>query len=331
MIEPFVLIWIAVIVILLLLLLVLIEIQRSEKRRENEEMFGTQSFERKKLLFGLTEKETHTIEKLVRQSTFSNKDAVFNSSSLFEEAVNRFYNFRKINQIRTETLASVSSLREKLGFTVNHPHVLLTSSRQFVVGIKVTLLSSLKTNKEHTVVTSVDEKSWKVRVSGVWEEEFYHTLEGSFILMRWTQPEEAVYSGKVKVLKVTGNELELSHLIEFEKLQLRRWIREQVLFPVQAFLSSSSKLEGFLFDLSAGGILIGLPVSEIPTHEIEIQFRLPGFGLERVKIEILRNLGKKRQEYPDLYLYTASFSGEFGRIQEKVLQYIFQVHKKKRT
>ena len=63
--------------------------------------------------------------------------------------------------------------------------------------------------------------------------------------MRWTQPEEAVYSGKVKVLKVTGNELELSHLIEFEKLQLRRWIREQVLFPVQAFLSSSSKLEGF--------------------------------------------------------------------------------------
>ena len=42
MIEPFVLIWIAVIVILLLLLLVLIEIQRSEKRRENEEMFGTQ-------------------------------------------------------------------------------------------------------------------------------------------------------------------------------------------------------------------------------------------------------------------------------------------------
>ena len=85
-----------------------------------------------------------------------------------------------------------------------------------------------------------------------------------------------------------------------------------------------------MFDLSAGGILIGLPVSEIPTHEIEIQFRLPGFGLERVKIEILRNLGK-RQEYPDLYLYTASFSGEFGRIQEKVLQYIFQVHKKKKT
>ena len=197
------------------------------------------------------------------------------------------------------------------------------------MGIKVTLLSSLKTNKEHTVVTSVDEKSWKVRVSGVWEEEFYQSLEGSFILMRWTQPEEAVYSGKVKVLKVTGNELELSHLIEFEKLQLRRWIREQVLFPVQAFLSSSSKLEGFLFDLSAGGILIGLPVSEIPTHEIEIQFRLPGFGLERVKIEILRNLGKKRQEYPDLYLSNTFLFQVNWSIKKKCFNTYFSYKKKK--
>ena len=78
-------------------------------------------------------------------------------------------------------------------------------------------------------------------------------------------------------------------------------------------------------------ILIGLPISEIPTRDIEIQFSLPSFGSDRVKIEILRKLSKKRQEYPDLYLYTASFSGEFGRIQEKVLQYIFQVHKKKKT
>lgn len=331
MIDPAVLIWIEVVTILLLLLLVLIEIHRSEKRRESEEMFGSQSFESKKKLLCLTEKEMHTIEKIVRQSSFSNKDAVFNSSILFEEAVNRFYEFRKINQIRTETLQSVSSLREKLGFTVYHKNCILTSSRQFVTGIKVTLLSNSKSDKEHTEVIAVDEKSWKVKFSGIWGENFYPSLEGSIISMRWTQPDEAVYSGKVKVLKVSSNELELSHIVDFEKLQLRRWIREQVLIPVQAFISHSSKLKGFLFDLSAGGILIGLPISEIPTRDIEIQFSLPSFGSDRVKIEILRKLSKKRQEYPDLYLYTASFSGEFGRIQEKVLQYIFQVHKKKKT
>ena len=331
MIDPVILIWIGVVAIMLLLLLILVEVHRSEKRRESEEMFGSQNYENKKKLLGLTEKEMHTIEKIVRQSSFSNKDAVFNSSILFEKAVNRFYEFRKINQIRMETLQSVSSLREKLGFTVNHKYCILNSSRQFVAGIKVILLSSSMPEKEHTEVISVDEKSWKVKLSGVWGENFYHSLEGSVVSMRWTQPDEAVYSGKVKVLKTSPNELELSHIVDFEKLQLRRWIREQVLIPVQAFISDSSKLEGFLFDLSAGGILVGLPISEIPTRDIEIQFSIPSFGSDRVKIEILRKLSKKNQEYPDLYLYTASFSGEFGRIQEKVLQYIFQVHKKKKT
>jgi len=331
MIDPVILIWIGVVAIMLLLLLILVEVHRSEKRRESEEMFGSQNYENKKKLLGLTEKEMHTIEKIVRQSSFSNKDAVFNSSILFEKAVNRFYEFRKINQIRMETLQSVSSLREKLGFTVNHKYCILNSSRQFVAGIKVILLSSSMPEKEHTEVISVDEKSWKVKLSGVWGEDFYHSLEGSVVSMRWTQPDEAVYSGKVKVLKTSPNELELSHIVDFEKLQLRRWIREQVLIPVQAFISDSSKLEGFLFDLSAGGILVGLPISEIPTRDIEIQFSIPSFGSDRVKIEILRKLSKKNQEYPDLYLYTASFSGEFGRIQEKVLQYIFQVHKKKKT
>jgi len=331
MIDPLILIWIGVVSIFLLLLLILVEAHRSEKRRESEEMFGSQSYEIKKELLNLTEKEMHTIEKIVRQSTFSNKDAVFNSSILFEEAVNRFYEFRKINQIRAETLQSVSSLREKLGFTVNHKYCILNSSRQFITGIKITLLSNSKPEKEHSEVISVDEKSWRVKLSGVWGGDFYPSLEGTIISIRWTQPDEAVYSGKVKVLKASQSELELSHIIEFEKLQLRRWIREQVLIPVEGFISDSSKLEGFLFDLSAGGILVGLPISEIPTRVIEIQFSLPSFGSDRVKIEILRKLSKKSQEYPDLYLYTASFSGEFGRIQEKVLQYIFQVHKKKKT
>ena len=109
MIDPIILIWIGVVAIMLLLLLILVEVHRSEKRRESEEMFGSQNYENKKKLLGLTEKEMHTIEKIVRQSSFSNKDAVFNSSILFEKAVNRFYVFRKINQIPMETLQSDSS------------------------------------------------------------------------------------------------------------------------------------------------------------------------------------------------------------------------------
>ena len=328
MIEPIVLIWVAVALVLSLILLLFLEIRRSQERRESEEMFGTQAFENKKLRYQLTDKESRTIEKIVRQSSFSNKDAVFNSSILFEEAVTRFYDFRKISQIREETLESVSSLRQKLGFTINQPNSILTTTRQLEPGVQITFSLDKRANKEYSIIKEVNEKQWTVTYSGSWGADEYTSLEGETLLMRWTRPEDAIYSGKVKVLKAAPDYLVLSHLTKFEKLQLRRWVREQVLFPVQATLADSSKLEGFLFDLSAGGILLGLPVSEILSPKIEIQFDLPGFGLENVKIEILRNLGQKNRSYPDLYLYTASFSGEFGRIQENVLQYIFEIHKK---
>ena len=328
MVEPIVLIWGAVVVVVSLFLLLFFEIIRSQKRRESEDMFGTEAFDMKKAHYQITDKESRTIEKIVRQSSFSNKDAVFNSSILFEEAVTRFYEFRKINQIREETLESVSTLRQKLGYTINEPFSILTSTRQLEPGVQVSFSLDKAANKEYSVIKSVDEKKWVVTYSGGWKQEGNVSLEGESLLMRWTRPEDAIYSGKVKVLKAGLDYFELSHLVNFEKLQLRRWVREQVLFPVRATLMDSSKLEGFLFDLSAGGILLGLPVAEILSPKIEIQFDLPGFGLENVKIEILRNLGKKNHSYPDLYLYTASFSGEFGRIQENVLQYIFEIHKK---
>ena len=86
-------------------------------------------------------------------------------------------------------------------------------------------------------------------------------------------------------------------------------------------------IHGVLYDLSAGGILLGIPV-EIPNGEhIRIRFELPSFGMEDVEIEILRNLGQKNPEYPDYYSLTASFAGAFGWTQERVLQYIFEVHK----
>ena len=104
--EPIVLVWIGTIVTLLLVLLILLEIHRNNQKREHEEMFGSADFIEKSNKFRLTEKERHTMDKLVRRSVFSNKDALFNSSALFEDAVNRFYEFRKLESIREITLSS---------------------------------------------------------------------------------------------------------------------------------------------------------------------------------------------------------------------------------
>ena len=66
------------------LAIVLIEMQLMYKRRENDVMFGTEAFNEKIKAFDFTPKEVRTLEKLVRSSKFENKDAVLNSSGLFE-------------------------------------------------------------------------------------------------------------------------------------------------------------------------------------------------------------------------------------------------------
>ena len=119
----------------------------------------------------------------------------------------------------------------------------------------------------------------------------------------------------------------LPHSSSLDKRQLRRWVREQVSFPVEALFDDGSSCKGFLLDLSAGGIMVGMPRECYPGQHVRIKFELPSFGEENVDIEILRNLGHRSEKYPDYFCLTASFSGAFGWIQERVLQYLFETGK----
>ena len=121
--------------------------------------------------------------------------------------------------------------------------------------------------------------------------------------------------------------LVLLHSSNLDKRQLRRWVRRQVAFPVTAVFDDGSNIGGTLLDLSAGGIMVGLPRDCYPGQHLRIQFELPSFGDEDVEIEVLRNLGRKNKDYPHYNCYTASFRGAFGWTQERVLQYLFEVNK----
>ena len=328
MIEPYQLVWAFFIFAMLLALLVLIEIRRGDKRRDNEGMFDTEAFEEKVKKMGFSVKEIHTLEKLVRASKFDNKDAVMNSATLFETAVLDFYDIRNVFNVRDETLDSVAGLREKLNFTAKNPHAKIKSTRQFSVGDRVDVIMENGTKLKHSEILWKNEKEWAV----LYDNSFgpAGAFVGKRIRIRWTRPEDAVYSAWLTIRQSRPGEFVLEHTCSLEKQQLRRWVREIVDFPVEATFEDGSTCAGRLYDLSAGGILIGLPVECPSGQHINIKFELPGFGLQDVEIEILRSLGKKNPAYPDYFSLTASFTGAFGWTQESVLQYIFEVHKPKK-
>ncbi len=329
MVLPIQLAWVVLIVVLLLLLVILLEVHRSNYRREHEVMDGTDIFDEGVKALGLAEKEVHTLEKLVRSSKFENKDAVLNSSLLFETAVTNFYELRDVFSVSDETLESVARLRELLKFSASSEQTTVCSSRQFNVGDRIDVIMENGTKLKHSEIVWKNEKEWAVLYDGSLG--VASRLIGSSVRVRWTRPEDAVYSSVLKIRSATHNSFVLGHTAALEKQQLRRWVRELVDFPVEATLADGTTCEGVLYDLSAGGILIGLPVECTSGQHIHIRFDLPSFGMQDVEIEILRSLGNRNPQYPSFFSQTASFTGTFGWTQERVLQYIFEVHKAKKT
>jgi len=327
MILPVQLWWIFGIAVLFLVLLVLLELHRSNYRREHEVMVDSDEFTKAVAENGFDERQSKVLEKLVRGSKFENKDAVLNSSTLFEEAVMDFYDYRNVNSISNETLEIITDLREKLNYTAKNPVATVCSSRQFNVGDRIDLMFDGESKLKHSEIIRRSERDMIVSYDGSLGSG--ESFVGRKIRIRWTRPEDAVYSATVEVLSARHGVMVIAHTCDFEKKQLRRWVREIVNFPVEATLANGTTCQGLLYDLSAGGILIGLPVECSPDQHIRIKFELPSFGPEDVEIQILRCLGHKNAEHPELFSQTASFSGAFGWTQERVLQYIFELHKGK--
>jgi c-di-GMP-binding flagellar brake protein YcgR len=311
-----------------MMLVVLFEVHRINFRRENEVMFGTKAFDDKVEAMGFTDKEKRTLDKIIRYSSFENKDAVLNSSRLFEDAVDNFYDIRNVFSVRDETLAAVESLRNKLSFTASNPLAEIYSTRQFNVGDRIDLLLENGLRIKRSEIMARSEKEWVITFDTSDGTSF--SLVNKEIKVRWTRPDDAIYTAVLPVRQVDAGHLVLLHSSSLDKKQLRRWVREQVAFPVTAVFQDGSSIGGTLLDLSAGGIMVGLPKECYPGQHMRIQFELPSFGDEDVEIEILRNLGHKNQDYPHYYCHTASFKGAFGWTQERVLQYLFETNKRKK-
>jgi c-di-GMP-binding flagellar brake protein YcgR len=307
--------------------LVLIEIQLMYNRRENEVMFGTESFNEKIKAFEFTDKEVRTLEKLVRSSKFENKDAVLNSSVLFEMAVTEFYRIRNVFDVRDETLEAIAGLRRKMGFTGANPLAMVCTTRQFNVGDRIDILENGQLIKRCQIAER-SEKTWSVKMEDC-SPGFVKSLDGSYVEIRWTRMNDAVYSVKrLQVQDVHSDIIVFRHCEKLDKEQLRKWVRQVVDFPVVATFANGETHSGVLYDLSAGGILLGLAEDCKPDQQFSISFEIPTFGEQKVDVRVLNNLGHRNPDFPLYNSISAVFTGSYAWTQERVLQYIFEATRK---
>lgn len=323
--SPVFIIFIGSLILAFLALLVFSEVKKNKYRNHHQEMFGTDTFNQKVSDLKLSEREIKILELLVRHSGFFNKDAVLNSPSLFEKAVDNYYAYESLEHISDEVLHMIEELREKLGYNGIDIDFSYLSTRQFTKEHFLKLIDEKLHLSENSLILQKNERNWEVRYTGSIVSP--EVLIGQNIKVVLTRQGDAVYSAVVRVQGLHEGNLILSHSSKLRKKQLRRWVRRLVHFPVEVKLSEATVIQGFLDDLSAGGILLVLPVRCEPQSLVHLRFELPGLGEEQVWVRILNTFDRKKEGFPDHFLCSASFEGEFGRVQEDILQYIFEVHK----
>ena len=190
----------AIIVFLFFALFALWEIHCINRRREHEEMFGTQTFDAQVSERGFSDKEIRTLDKIIRTSSFENKDAILNSSGLFEQAVSTFYDVRNVFSVRDETVEAVERLRNKMNFTASNPLSEIYSTRQFNVGDRIDIIPENGTLIKRSEIIWRTEKEWAISYDG--SDGPASSMVGRNIRIRWTRPDDAIYSTMVPIRRL---------------------------------------------------------------------------------------------------------------------------------
>jgi hypothetical protein len=323
-------------IVALMAFFVVFEIVRSDSKQREKIDIGWQYFAEMAGLKRLTPQETDILRRIVEQGNVSSADMVFDSSFIYEDALEAFLkdNARQLDRDETQ-YALLRGLRMKMGYSHLPSEVPINSTRQLEEGMPVSL-----TDGEGTVrkgrIHEVKEKSWTVALDA----EIPPTVAvGAAVELSLLRSGDGEYGVRLPITatRLGQRQIYLPHTRTLERKQLRNWVRIDVNIPcrvtVMARVEGWQKadggpavgmvLEGRLLDLSGGGSCARFS-SPIPQgYKLSLNFDLPGTSLRGVQTEVMRMVSVVKGNRED-FEHNLKFMTMETTAQEKVVRYVFE-------
>lgn len=316
--------------------LVLLEILRAGKGQREKIDIGWQYFAEMAGHKRLTSQEVEILKRIVEDGGVSSADMVFDSSFVYEEALEGFLkaNARQLDKEETQ-YALLRGLRLKLGYSHLPPEIPLSGTRQMEEGMQVSL-----TDGEGVVrkgrIQEVREKAWAIAL----ESEIPPTVAiGGAVELSLLRPGDGEYAVTLPVLatRLGQRMVFLPHTRALERKQLRNWVRIDVNIPCRVTVMARCDgwdaeqggpavgmvLEGRMLDLSGGGSCARF-TSPIPQgYKLSLNFDLPGTSLRGVRCEVMRMTSVVRANRED-FEHNLKFTEMETAFQEKIVRYVFE-------
>jgi hypothetical protein len=325
-----------VLLVSILALFVAFEIIRTDSRMREKIDIGWQYFAEMAEQKRLTPQETDILRRIVEQGGVSSADMVFDSSFIYEDALDAFLkdNARQLDKDETQ-YALLRGLRLKLGYSHIPAEVPISSTRQLEEGMQVNL-----TDGEGTVrkgrIQEVREKNWAVML----DVEIPPTVAvGAAVDLALIRPGDGEYATTLPITatRLGARAIYLPHTRTLERKQLRNWVRIDVNIPCRVTVMARPEgwtkemggpfegmvMEGRMLDLSGGGTCARFS-SPIPQgYKLSVNFDLPGTSLRGIHAEVMRMVSVVKGNRED-FEHNLKFSNMETGAQEKIVRYVFE-------
>lgn len=323
-------------VVALMAFFVVFEIVRSDSRQREKIDIGWQYFAEMAGLKRLTPQETDILRRIVEQGNVSSADMVFDSSFIYEDALEAFLkdNARQMDRDETQ-YALLRGLRLKMGYSHLPSEVPINSTRQLEEGMPVSLIDGEGTIRKGRI-HEVKEKSWTVALDA----EIPPTVAvGAAVDLSLLRSGDGEYAVRLPITatRLGQRQIYLPHTRTLERKQLRNWVRIDVNIPCRVTVmarvegwqkgdggpSVGMVLEGRMLDLSGGGSCARFS-SPIPQgYKLSLNFDLPGTSLRGVQTEVMRMVSVVKGNRED-FEHNLKFMTMETTAQEKVVRYVFE-------
>ena len=315
------------------------EILRTDKGQREKIDIGWQYFAETAVQKRLSPQETDLLRRIVETGGVSSADMVFDSSFIYEDAVESFLKVNGSKMDKDESQYSLMrGLRVKLGYSQLPSEIPINSTRQFEDGMPVTIFDGEDQPRKGRIY-EVKEKQWVV----VMEAEIPPTIAvGAAIEISVLRSGDGEYACRLVVAstRLGAKLIYLPHTRTLERKQMRNWVRIDVNIPCRVTVSSKPEgwkdgstgtsgpaqgmvLEGRLIDLSGGGACARF-TSPIPQgHRLSLNFDLPGTSLRGIQTEVMRMISVIRSSRED-FEHNLRFLTVETASQEKIVRYVFE-------
>ncbi len=233
---------------ILLIIFVLIFISYQEKQRKRtQEQHSEHQFLRQCERFGLSANEVFSLRNYLKKIKVVTYPAVFQSVSIFEEAVaNECAELIGKWGFTAKAEAStvlIRTIRKKLGYDALLREIAMSSTRNIEVGQQFDLVSAIDHNNRITDAISLESTELALSIRYRPENASFKPEVSQKLFIQYTRTGDGVYTIPVDVLDVddVSHIIQVPHTNSFDRQQFRDFVRMQVDLPLQCRLLHRTK------------------------------------------------------------------------------------------